>query len=263
MNCHRPGWASFVYAFYFGALVHPDLFLLLDYYLKNNPLPGAKLRAEINYHRHIDLAQLLEEVRREGGMLISTETETALHNVFRKIMDHVLDGDKVVLPWCQLYATMSGSFAEEEEKFDPVRHQINLQVKPRGDWKKRLHYCVPRKVEPPRPSSPRLSYIHYRHNKQTDLLLAGRVADITGNLLKIADEQDPGQGIFFEEVEHGATYRIEELYTNTSKLLRFLVPAEMPEGQYRIKVCTTVYTTSTSLRCGELGQLVKVIKPDL
>lgn len=232
---------------------------MLEYYLRKSPLPGQKDRAEVNYYRHIDLDYLLDEVRREGGVLITSETETALRNVFRKVMDHVTDGNKVVLPWCQLYATIGGVTGDRDDRSASQDYEVRLQMKPRGDWKKRLQNCKLKKVSPPRPSGPNPYCVNYRHNKRTDLLLAGRVADIDGALLKIRGEQDPRQGIFFEPAGGGTSYRVSELYTNSPKLLRFLVPPDLPEGQYQIRVCTTVYANSRDIREGLLDETVEVI----
>ena len=234
---------------------------MIDYHLEETSLPGKPHVARVQIYQKVSLDMLLDTVRRHGGVLISSETETALRNVFDEMMRQVKAGNKVVTPWFHLYPGIQGVFESEEDRYDDTRHQVVLKWQPGARWKMDITSAKVRRVDPKGPARPRPVSIDYRNNNKTRLVIAGRVASINGERLKIGNVADMRQGVFFINDLMEAPYRVEELITNEPKLLRFVVPEDIPEGMYEVQVCSTVNKGNVTVQQGELPHPVEVARP--
>jgi hypothetical protein len=67
----------------------------------------------------------------------------------------------------------------------------------------------------------------------------GRNAQVDGTYIRIAGE-DPVVGVYFENTENGERIKLDaaDVVVNDPSKLILLIPAELPEGSYRLKVVT-------------------------
>lgn len=239
-----------------------SLFNMIDYFVKQSNLPGKRCVGEVNYRKTVNLDDILKQVRREGGMLISSETETALKNVFSIILANLQEGNKVNLPWMQLYLSMQGEFENEGSKYDPKQHELVLKIRTGSQWKEAIRQTRVRKVRNPGKARPGIRQIDLYHREDVQEVVAGQMIVLRGYNLKTRDIRDSRQGVFFVSHEMREPIQVPELFTNTMKQLRFIVPAHLPAGKYEIIVRSTVHQGNKELRENSPYKKVRVLRPN-
>lgn len=237
------------------------LFDRIDYFVKQSNLPGKRCVGEIDYRKTVDLDEILRQVRREGGVLISSEMEAALKNVFTIILDNLREGNKVNLPWMQLYLGMQGEFENEDSSFDPAKHELVLKMRTGTKWKRAIQGTKMHKVRKPGVARPHIWQVSGYQEDNIEQVVAGQMLILKGANLKTRDVKDERQGVFFVSHDMPEPLRIPELFTNTMKQVRFIVPAHLPAGEYEIILRSTVHAGNKSLRDNFPYKKIRVIRP--
>ena len=173
---------------------------------------------------------------------------SGIFTLFLKTVAYLLqDGNHIHLPFLKITTSISGKFTDPQDCFDPKRHRVNIKVNPGKQLSVMARTIKVQKVTPSRPT-PWVMQVHdFAQNRADAVLTLGSPAEVRGKHLKL-DQTNPKQGLFLVG-NRRPDIRITEVYQNLSTRLLFRVPADVPEGQYHLMVCTTV-GNSTELRQG-------------
>ena len=140
-------------------------------------------------------------------------------------------------------------FEDEDDRFDPARHQVALNLKLKQPMKDALSQL---KVEviPHNTPLPLIKKVFDRKSRTTnDRLTPGHQLDIHGDLLKIGDEAAEDQGVYLVNTSNAEETKIAYFFQNTAKTLEVELPEDLKAGTYRLEVRTAVYNAK-AIRTG-------------
>ncbi len=208
-----------------------------------------------------DGIRTLDDVLKDMATVSRRYSEAELSGIFSLFLKSVAyqlrDGYHVHLPFLKITTSISGKFADEGDRFDPKRHQVNIKVNPGKELAAIAREIQVKKVRPSRPN-PQIEIVRDFVQDKRGVLTPGSPAEVKGKHLKI-DESNAQQGLFLAGAGH-PDIRITELYHNLSTRLLFRVPADVPEGAYHLMIRTTV-GNSTELRYGYSHDAIQVQAP--
>lgn len=142
---------------------------------------------------------------------------------------------------------IAGVFEDENDRFDPLRHSINVSIVPCNEFKAVAQNIKPTYVEPNK-EVPVIQKVYDWGTEKTDeFLTPGAALEIEGKALKIYEEID-GQEVFFINKADGVETKASMPKLNEPKKLSLKVPALNP-GEYRIEIRNTT-RNGKSLRIG-------------
>jgi hypothetical protein len=159
------------------------------------------------------------------------------------LVELVLDGKKVALPWGYVGTSIKGSFDSEEDIVTDGRHKVRVTMTPTQSFQETIENKA--QVEKKEQIVPRPNLLGYRNltdSAPEDQLTPGGLARLSGHRLSF-DHSDPTQGIFLVPVANGAPLppdsepvRVSTLGRNSGRELIFLVPADLTAGHYDLEV---------------------------
>ncbi|MEQ9438735.1 MAG: DNA-binding domain-containing protein [Cyclobacteriaceae bacterium] len=232
----------------------------LRYAIYRNPFRKKEYMATVRPRRICTLEDVLEHMASRSRRYSAAEL-ASVFSLFLKTVAYLLqDGNHIHLPFLKITASISGKFRDENDRFDPKRHQVNIKVNPGKQLTALARTIKVEKVAPSRPT-PWILAVHDLVQDQTNSVLTpGSPAEVRGKHLKL-DESNPEQGLFLVATGQ-PDIRVSTLYQNKATRLLFQVPADIPPGAYQLKICTTV-GNSTEVReeCARSPLLVHAIRP--
>lgn len=226
----------------------------LKFSLYPNPFRKKEHMATVQPQRISTLDDVLQDMADRSRRYSATELK-GIFSLFLETVAYLLkDGHHIHLPFLKITTSISGKFMDENDRFDPKRHRVNVKVNPGKELSALGKEIKVQKVKPSRPN-PWISSVRGFTQLGNGKVAAGRPAEIRGKHLKF-DESHPEQGLFLIGVGH-PDIRITEVHVNLSTRLLFQVPADVPEGSYQLMIRTTV-GNSTELRQGYSHDAVQV-----
>lgn len=202
------------------------------------------------------LDDVFDHMTREGSTITKAEALAGFEEVIRGIITLVKDGNSVVTPLVNISPGISGVFDGEDDRFDPERHQIKINVSP-GNRLRKTAPAIPTEKIVAEERKPHL--IHYYDNAaeaEDSLITPGSGARITGTLLKF-DEEDQNQGVFFVKISDNTETRVDtKMLKNKPGELIFMNPA-LDAGTYRLEVRSKIKDT-TEIRKGTFSKELTV-----
>lgn len=230
----------------------------LEYYLKENHITSDDddyMAISINPESY-SIEDVYDYMTREGSTVTRAEALAGFEEVTRAILNLVQQGHSVVTPLVNIRPGISGVFEDEEDTFDPDRHEVRIHVTPGLRLRETTEEIPTEKVEP-RERLPKLTHYYDKSTETQDAQITpGGGARIVGSLLKF-DEEDPDQGIFFVNTSDGAETRVEDtILRNKPSELIFINP-ELDPGTYRVEVRAILHNTS-DIRYGMLREELTV-----
>ena len=197
--------------------------------------------AMVQNRRQKTVKDIVDQMTGRGSILKSTECNAVIQDTFRVIMENLLEGYGFTSEYLSLEPSVSGVFVDENDRYDPARHQVELNLRLGAPFKETLAK-VPVAVVPHNIPMPVIKQVFDRKSKTTNQLLTpGHVLDITGELLKIEDEADANQGVFLINTQKAEEVKVDYFYQNTPKALQVEIPDNLKKGTYRLEVRTAVY----------------------
>ena len=218
----------------------------LKFALYPNPFRPHEYMATVQPNSTRDLDYILEDMASVSRRYSAAEL-AGIFSLFTKSVAHQLrQGNHVHLPFLKITTSISGKFTDPQDRFNPKRHRVNVNVNPGKQFTALTKQIQVQKVTPTRPN-PWIMSVRDLAQDTEKALTPGSPAEIKGKHLKLG-KGNPQQGLFLTSSEQ-PDIRISEIYVNLSTRLLFKVPTEVPEGLYRLMVRTTV-GNSTELREG-------------
>ncbi|MDZ7693878.1 MAG: DNA-binding domain-containing protein [Balneolaceae bacterium] len=104
--------------------------MALNYYLAPNRITSDRdeyLAVSVDREGY-KIEQVYERMTRQGSTLTKAEALAAFEEVMQCIIDIVKEGNSVVTPLVNILPSLSGVFEDEDDRFDPGRHQVRMNV---------------------------------------------------------------------------------------------------------------------------------------
>ncbi len=226
----------------------------LKYALYPNPFRKKEYMASVQPDRISTLDDLLKDMVKQSRHHSAAELHGILTLFLETVNDHLQKNHHIHLPFLKITTSISGKFADEQDRFDPKRHRVNVKVNPGKELTAFTKQLKVQKVSPTRPT-PCIRSVWTFNQLGSQTATPGEAVEIKGMHLKI-DKSDPRQGLFLT----GAglpNLHITRLYHNLSTRLFFEMPQDVPAGEYRFMIRTTV-GNSTELRQGYSSSTIQV-----
>lgn len=233
---------------------------MLKYALFKNPLkPGTEEAVAVVQERQTyTVQQVISQLTAEGSILKDVETQAVLQAFFKRLVRNMAEGIGFQSPYFSLNPSIQGVFSSDDDSYDASRHQVAVNLNPGPALRGVTPGLSLQKVA----GQLRQPFLKSLYDKQTDtyneMITAGDTAVIKGEKLKIYNEANPEEGIFFVNISDAEVLRVDKLYTNTNSTLDFRVP-DLPSGNYRVEVRSSLYQGGKSTRTGALNQVVEVL----
>lgn len=219
---------------------------LLDNKLTPNPVDR---RAMVQNRKKKRVKDLINQITGPGSILKDTECVAVIEAFLKAIAGNLQEGYGLQTEYFSLVPEVSGVFEDENDRFDPARHEVTLGLRLGTPMKEALEK-VKVTVIPHDTPMPVIKQVFDRKSKSTnDIITPGHSLDIEGDLLKIADEADMEQGVFLINPQKGEEVRISYFYQNTPKVLEVELPDTLKKGTYELEVRTHV-NKAKELRTG-------------
>lgn len=221
---------------------------LIPNYLTDNPGDHMAI-VEDQERRTVDDA--VREIMKHGTTLDELEVRGVIDKYHEVLLEFLAQGDRVATPIFETNVSISGTFENDEDRFDRSRHYLRHNFNPGPAVGPTAADLTVQKV---RATSARPILDHFRDiasGTEDDTLTPGKPAEIRGSRLKV-DTTDPEQGIFFiaaDETEH----RVETIMHNMPSKLIFMVPDGLASGPYEVEVRALLHG-HTEIRRGDLNK---------
>jgi hypothetical protein len=231
----------------------------LNFYLLASPVKSDRRlhRAVILKSRTFYFDDVVDRMVSRGSTITRAEVYAVFEELGLAIESIVKDGDRVVTQLFRIAPFISGAFENEEDNFDPARHEVNLKITP-GDRFRETTSEIP--VEKIARSRQKPVLAQFKDNASDNLnttITPGTACTIKGSLLKF-DETDPNQGIFLIHTDTKVTRRVMgKLLRNKPAELIFNSPDDLVTGTYGLEVRTLLRRTR-DIRYGALPYTLTV-----
>lgn len=226
----------------------------LEYYLIPNHMtadPDDFMAVSSNSNTYT-IEDIYKQMTREGSTITKAEALAVFEEITQAIAGILEEGHSIVTPLVNITSSVSGVFESEDDRFDPSRHKVRLNIA-NGLRLRELDGAISPVVGSSGMRQPSLLRFHDNGSEtQNELITPNGGARIKGSLLKF-DEEDDAQGIFFIDQADNTEHRVEKpLLRNKPGELIFILP-DLPAGDYRLEVRSLLNNTTT-LRRGALSQ---------
>lgn len=232
---------------------------MVKYSLFDNPVTPDPddCKAIVQDAEKIGIDDLIDDVTTEGSILKRTECVAVVHAVFMALGKQLKKGKGFTSDYLVLSHSIKGVFDNQEDSFDPKRHQICVNVRLGSALRQMSEGVEVLKVKSTVPV-PVLDKV-YDHWTQTenDQLTPRSSVDLYGENLKIGDMNNPEQGIFLIDSK-GEEVKVDRLTLNQPKKLVFSVPETLKKGNYSLEI-RTVMRNNKNLRVGRLNEVLVVV----
>jgi len=134
------------------------------------------------------------------------------------------------------------------------RHRFEVTISPTRPFRNRIQAEAKASKQAPNERQPfPKRYFNPNNDDGDDLLVPGGGGRVVGKMLDF-DQAEPDQGIFLLAAGH-APRRVDVILKNAPSELIFLVPADLPAGEYTLEVRSRF---GTEIRAGRLRKRLKV-----
>ena len=236
---------------------------MFSYYLVPNKLQPDKgnFTAVTTGLEVVSFDEVIDQTRREGGVLITGETENAIRNVFRTIIENAGRGKGFSSPYFNISLSVRGVFQNDQSIYDPEKHYVGVSISPGVLIRRAIsNVGIPEKVGAPDYRRPVLQHFFDKKSKTTNVLVTpGHVAELRGSFLKVVNIEDPQQGVFFIRQSDGEEFRASHYYRNTMGIIDLDIPEEMGSGFFAIEVRSVLYKGGDLLRVSSYKTILESV----
>lgn len=224
---------------------------MIKYYLQPNAVTSDPddHSARVTPQASLTYDDIVREMLRRGTTVTDSDVQAVLSLFMDVVSDKVTDGNYVNLPIVNIRPGIKGVFANAGDSYDPSRHTVKATVSGGLLLEEKLRDAALQKTSSSRRRPELLSYFDYNSQSTDSILTPGGIGEITGEELKFNPDNDQ-EGIFLIDTAGNET-PVEILSVRTEGRLMFLVPAELPAGDYTLEV-RRAYNADGDLRTGVL-----------
>ena len=190
---------------------------------------------------------LINEMTESGSTLTPGEAKLFLQQYKQAIRKKLLAGYTINMGLFNLAARIAGVFKNKNDRFDPSRHAVYINVNEGKELKEIEKDFNPAWMESTKALPSVDDFKDVASNLFNQLITIGGVGHITGRRLGFI-ATDESQGIFFID-ESGQQTRVSTMVRLTPSELIFMIPASLVAGNYYIEV-RTIPKDNKDLRVG-------------
>lgn len=192
---------------------------------------------------------VIDYIIREGSPITRAEVFAVIEEFEASIAKFLAEGYRVNTSLVQISTSIKGVFEGADDRFDPKRHEVKLNINPGKRIRNTTDNISTEKIRG-RKRRPKLDYLKdYATGSKNKQLTPGGSAEISGLLLKF-DPEDDDQGIYLIAAD-GTETKVHLVMRNKPSELIFSIPKSLPAGEYTVEVRAIVRHT-TSIRKGKL-----------
>lgn len=205
-----------------------------------------------------NLNDMIEEITRSGSILKKTETTAVIDSYWNNIGRYIEKGQEYRDEYVSVTFSISGTFMEEETRFDPRKHKLNVNINVNPKIQARSEQVELYHVDYERALPVIESVFDTTTESSSRTITPGGILAIEGNRLKIYDHSltEP-EGVFFVNKETSEEVKSTYIFENKPKRLLIKTP-QLAAGDYQIVVKNTTHS-STKARVGYSPFNVKVL----
>ena len=231
---------------------------MVTYALRENTLKGSPegYIAVVNTLGVATLDDIIGQMITEGSGLSRPQAMAYFEKLAQSVEYFINLGFTVSTPLFRLRTSISGTFNNKDDSFDPARHQINVRASSgvRLNKLEKELSAVKTRLNRLFPSPEILS--DTSTGTDNAQITGGGIAILRGSLLKF-DPLDTQQGIFFAAVDNPAEeIRVKNYGLIRAKEVHFQIPPLEPKN-YVLSVKSSHYAVS-SVRKGEMEYMLTV-----
>ncbi|MDR8394528.1 DUF4469 domain-containing protein [Aliifodinibius sp. S!AR15-10] len=224
---------------------------MLNYTLYDNYFteddPNDRLARPVEVTRRTR-EELIEAITGPGSILKPTETEAVINNYWDTIAEYVRQGEAYSDDYVSVRFDISGTFTDDEDRFDPNRHALIVNVRLKDSVTDAAQDVSLRKVDSDQ-IVPQIDRVYdWGSTTINETLTPGDVLEITGSHLKLNGTLEE-EGVYFVSQSDDSEAKAEQVRTNEPKTLTLRIPGSLAAGSWRIEVRNTAYNSDT-LRSG-------------
>jgi hypothetical protein len=203
----------------------------------------------------VTIEQLVAMIVVQGSILKKTECNAVIYEFFEKLAQCLAEGKGFTSEYLIIDHSISGVFTNEDDVFDPARHQVNVNTRMGSELKGIIKDIKLQKVKTTTPM-PVVGQVRdmVTDTYNSDITPKGSL-HIYGENLKIGNPESAEQGVYFidsKNVEYKAGLRI-----NKPKTLEVVIPETLKKGEYTLEVRTVIRNNAT-LKKGRLNETLVV-----
>ncbi|MCG8525528.1 MAG: DUF4469 domain-containing protein [Opitutales bacterium] len=213
---------------------------MIRYYLNENLLTPDEddYMAQVSDVRSHDMDAILERMLERGTSLSKADAKLVLEVFESTITDILEDGGAVNTPLFNVSPSVSGVFEGAEDRFDPTRHRVNLNLNPGKLLRDAEGQIETEKVTVADPIPFITQVIDAISGTTNDQLTPGGVMTLVGSRLKlITDDED--NGIFLISEADDTETKCTVIVDNKPARLIAMIPEGLTAGAYELEVRTT------------------------
>ena len=191
-------------------------------------------RALIKGRRKYTLDDIVNIMEGKGTTISRTDAVASIE-LFTEVVENILEeGGVVSTPLFHASCSISGKFRGSDDRFFSSRHTIKINMRPGKRLKRLTTFIKTKKVPASLPTPEIKHYTDMVTGSIDDKITLSSPALINGSRLSF-DSQDPNQGIYFVSATN-VEYKVNTIHKITFSQLLFLNPEELPAGQYRLVI---------------------------
>ncbi|MDR8393892.1 DUF4469 domain-containing protein [Aliifodinibius sp. S!AR15-10] len=195
--------------------------------------------------RPVDVAvhsidDLIEAITGPGSILKPTETKAVIDNYWSTIASYIRQGKAYRDEYISTRFSIRGVFESEEDRFDPARHQVQVNVVIKDSITDAVS-DIDLQIVDERDITPEIETVYdWGSGTNDEILTPGNVLEITGDYMKIQHNLEE-EGVFFVSQDSNTEVKAEQIRDNEPKTLTLRIPESLEAGPWRIEVRNTRY----------------------
>ena len=210
---------------------------MIKYYLKKNPLNTEETNyvAQIASKGTFDYEKIIDKILSKGTTLTRPDLYAALEALNQTIKEVIEDGYNVSMPLYNIGYSITGTFANISDQFDPQQHTLNINFTRSAEARRFATNIKHEKVATP--ASPNVIAEYYDTTSATldNTINPGGGFIIMGENIKLLGD-DPTVGLYFIAAD-GTETPCTAIIENRPKKITGINPT-LTAGTYHLRIIT-------------------------
>ncbi len=211
---------------------------MLHYALYDNELTTDALNDKVA--RPVDVVnhqreELVTEMTGPGSILKTTEVNAVINSYWSTIGKFLRQGETYNDEYISTRFDISGVFLNDDDRFDASRHTLTASIRFKPKMSSTVDDVDLKKVDGNKIQPEIKSIYDWGSDSYDQKLTSGDVLEISGENLKIHNNMEDQEGVFFVNQSDGTEVRQDKFRMNEPKTLTLRVP-ELTAGNYRMEV---------------------------
>lgn len=232
--------------------------MAIKYYLQPNPItpePNDQT-ARILSHKVHDVDSIIQLMLRRGSTVTEADVRAVLTVLFDVVSDEVADGNNVNLPIVNIRPSITGIFTSVSDSYDESRHAKKGSTSAGTMLTTKMKWAKVEKVNQPTPTPSLIQFTDINLGSINSLLTPGSIGQLIGEELKF-NHSNPEEGIYFIASD-GTQTKVDVIANRTEGKLVFIIPTNLPPGNYKLEVRKGYGTTTIVVRSSSLATNLQV-----